>query len=196
MDAQEAYAARLDAQMRATDARLDELEAQARARNAKSEMDEISGLRARRDRVRQQVADARKELRGNSDALRRRVDTDWTDLRRSVADAHTRYLAWDAARERRFNAHMDEADGALRESAAKDAEVAADVRVELTQAQQELRDRVVAARQNYKAWRERQADEERRQKLDDAELELDEATIRYAAAREAAGQRGSGPTPS
>ncbi len=73
MDTQQAYAARLEAQMRAADARLDQMEAQARARDARAEMNEISGLRARRDKIRQQLATARKELRDDWEAVRRRA---------------------------------------------------------------------------------------------------------------------------
>src|SRR6476620_11617418 len=110
MQTQEAYAARLQAQMRAADARLDQLEAAARARNARAEMDEISGLRARRDRVRQLVADAKQGMRDDADALRRQVDADWAESRLSVAEVYSRYSAWDAARERAFNARLDQAD--------------------------------------------------------------------------------------
>ena len=190
MDTQEAYAARLDAQMRAADARLDQLEAGARAHNARAEMDEVSGLRARRDRVRQQVADVRKEVRDDSDALQRRIDADWTDFRRAVSVAHGKYTAWDAARERRFNARLDEADAAVRESSAKDAELGATVRVYVAEAGDELRDKAAAARRSYDAWRARRSDEKLQQELFDAELELEEASNRYQSALERARQSG------
>jgi len=190
MASQQADSARLEAQMRAADARLDQMEAAARARNARGEMDEISGLRARRDRVREEVAEAREALRGNMDAARQRVDADWTDLRSRITDAHSRYSAWDAARERRFNAHLDEAEAALREQGAKDAEVGADIRGQIADARQELRDKAAAAHRSYDAWRERQTDRELQRELDYAELELEEASSRYAVAREAVSQRG------
>ena len=189
MDTQEAYAARLEAQMRAADARLDQMEAQARARNARAEMDEISGLRARRDKVRQQVATAKSDLGGDWEAVRIRVETEWTEFRRSVSESYNRFNAWDDARERKFMAHLDEAEAALRESAGRDAAVAADARIDLAGAQQELRDKVAAARQSYDAWRGQRKDEKRQRDLDDAELELEEASNRYAAALEGARQR-------
>ena len=182
MDNQRAYADRLDAQMRAADARLDQMEAAARARNARVEMDEISGLRARRDRVRQDVADARKELRGDAEALRRRVDADWTAFRHSIADVHSRYTAWDSARERRFNAHLDEADAALREEGARVAGAAAGTRIKAGDAQDELRDKAAAAHRTYDEWRERRADQKLQRSLDDAELELEAAFDGYTAA--------------
>ena len=191
MTVREAYAARLEAQIRAADARLDQMEAQARARNAKAEMDEISGLLARRNQIRQQLATAKKELGGDWEAMRRQLDSKWNEFRSSVAESHRRLVAWDDARERRLIAHLDEADGALRESAAQDAEVAADLRMEFAGAQQELRDKIAAARQRYDAWRERRKDEKLEERLDDAELELDEASNRYAAAIESLRQRRS-----
>src|SRR5262245_28236513 len=144
MGTQDAYAACLQAQMRVADARLDQMEAQARARNARAEMDEISGLRARRDKLRQQVEAAKKELGGDWDAVRSRVGSNWTDFRRDVTATHNRFTAWDAARERRFVAHLDEAESALKGSAAKDAEVGADARIDASEAQKELRDKVAA----------------------------------------------------
>lgn len=190
MDTQRAYADRMDARMRATDARLDQLTAAARARDAKAEMDEISGLRAMRDKVRQEVADARNAARDDAEAMRRQADADWGNFRRAVADAHSRYTAWDDARERRFDARLDQADAALRDSAAKDAEVAADARVGVAQAQDELRVKAAAARRSFDAWREKKADAARQRQLDDAELELEEASSTYMAALDAARQSG------
>jgi len=193
MDTEKAYADRLQAQMRTADARLDEMEAAARARNAKAEMDEISGLRAQRDRVSKHVADARKKMRDDWEAVRREVDVEWTGFRRSVNDAHTKYTAWDSVREQRFNAHLDQADAALRRSAAQDAEVAADARVQLAEAGDELKSKADSARRSYKAWRERRADEKLAGKLGDSELELDEAYARYTTALESVEKRGKRP---
>jgi hypothetical protein len=191
MDTQEAYGARLDAQMRAADARLDEMEAQARARDARAEMDEISGLRARRDQIRQQVTTAKQNLRSDRDATRDNVNNAWNEFRRSVADSHKRFTAWDEARERKLAARLDQADAALRESAAANTEVAADVRIELAAAQVELRAKTAEARREFDAWRERRKDERLQAKLDDAELELDEASNRYAAALSSVRQGGA-----
>jgi len=188
MQLQEAYAARLDAQMRVADARLDEMEAGARARNARAEMDEISGLRARRDQIRQQLAAAKSDLRNDWDAIRRRIESNWNDFRRDVADRHEKYTQWDEARERRFIAHLDEAESALRESAARDAESAANVRIGLGEARQELRDKAAAARQSYDTWRQRRHDGKLQKRLHESELELEEASDRYAAALAAASE--------
>jgi hypothetical protein len=193
MDTEKAYADRLHAQMRTADARLSEMDAAARARNARAEMDDISGLRAQRDRVSQHVADARKKTRDDWEAVRLEVDAEWTGFRRSVNDAHTKYTAWDSAREQRFNAHLDQADAALQTSAAQDAEVTADARVQLAEASDELKRRTDAARRDYKAWREHRADEKMLGQLSDSELELDEAYDRYTVASDNVKKRGQRP---
>ncbi len=182
MDTEKAYGDQLKAQMRTADARLDEMEAAARARNARAEMDEISGLRAQRDRVRQHVTDARKKMSDDWQAIRREVDTEWTGVRRSIAQAHYKFTIWDSAREQRFNAHLDQADAALRRSAAEDAEVAADAKVQLAEARDELKVKASAAHKSYDAWREQRKDEKLMGKLADSELELDEAYARYTVA--------------
>lgn len=174
----DAYASKLEAQMRVVDAQLHEMEAQARAKNAQADMNEISGLRARQDQIRQQVASAKTKVQGNWDELRNRVEANWADLRRDVFDRHSKVTAWDDAREKRFNAHLDEAEAALRESAGRDAESAANVRIGVEDAHQELKEKVAAARQSYDAWRKQKKESKLRQQLDKAELELEEASYR------------------
>jgi hypothetical protein len=180
MQTQEAYAARLQAQMRVADARLDQMEASARARNSRAEMDEISGLRTRRDQIRQQLAKAKADLQDDWEGIRRQVDGNWADFRRDVADRHARFSRWDDAREREFVAHLDQAEGALRESAARDAESGANVRIGVSQAQQELRDKAKAARERFGAWRQNRRDEKLQKELNQSELELEEASNLYA----------------
>jgi hypothetical protein len=182
MDTQQAYVARLNAQVLAVNARLDQMDAQARARNAKADMDEISGLRARRDKIQQQVTSLKSRAQDDWDAFRRRIDESWSDLRRDVTERHSRLVAWDDARERRFVAHLDEAEARLRESAATDDKVAADLRIEIGESQRELRDKALAARESYDAWRAKKKAESLQRKLDDAEFELDGASNRYVAA--------------
>jgi hypothetical protein len=182
MDSQQAYADRMQAQMRALDARLDEIEASARASDASSEMDEISGLRRLRDRVRQHLADVKQQTSDDWQATRRELDDEWNDFRRSVSDAHSRLIAWDETREQRFNAHLDEADAALRRSAAEDAVVAADVKIRVTEARSDLKEKAAQARRSYDAWRKQRADERLLRDLDESELELDEAFDRYSVA--------------
>jgi SMC interacting uncharacterized protein involved in chromosome segregation len=180
MNTDQPYGDRFHAQLRAADARIDELEAGARARNAQAEMDEISGLRAQRDRVRKKLADVRQQSRDDWEAVRKELEPELSNFRSAVADASDRYTEWDQARERRFNARLDEAEAALRKYAAQDAEVAADARARIAEAGDDLKARAAGARRSYDDWRQRREDKAAVRALTAAELELEEAFDRYA----------------
>jgi hypothetical protein len=180
MNTDQVYEQRLQAQLRAADARIDELDAAARARRAQAEMDEISGLRAHRDRFRELLDNMGQVGREDRDALRAQAHDDWMSLQRSLADANAKYGAWDDARERRFNAHLDEADAALRRASAHDQEATADVRAEIVSSRDRLKAKVADARRNYDDWRQRRADKAAIRNLNAADADLDEAIENYA----------------
>src|SRR5262249_21235592 len=138
MDTDQVYEQRLQAQLSAADARIDELDAAARARNAQGEMDEISGLRAHRDHVRELLDNMGQVAREDRDGRRARANDEWVSLQRPLADANAKYGAWDDARERRFNAHLDEADAALRRASAHEQEATADTRAEIAASRDDL----------------------------------------------------------
>jgi hypothetical protein len=180
MNTDQAYEQRMQAHLRAADARIDELDAAARARNAQAEMNEISGLRAHRDRVRQLLDDMDAVKEEDLQALRAQAEDDWTNLRRALADVHTRYIAWDRAREDRFNAHVQQAEAALRRAKAEDQAVAADVRANIAASRDDLKSAVARAKQRYNDWRERREDRAAIKELTEADIELDDAIERYA----------------
>lgn len=179
---------RMQARLQAADARLDELEASARARNAQAEMDEISGVRTQRDRFRRRLADARGESASN--ALNREVEDDWADFQRSLVDVHSKYATWDDARERRFNAHLDEANAALRRVAAEQQIGTANVRAKILEAHDNLSSSIARAKREYDAWRSRRADKAAIRELNAADLELDDAIERYTWALQGVAERG------
>jgi hypothetical protein len=180
MNTDPVYEQRLKAQLRAADARIDELDAAARARHAQAEMDEISGLRVHRDRFRELLDNMGQVAREDREALRAQAHDDWMSLQRSLADAHAKYGAWDDARERRFNAHLDEADAALRRASGHEQEAAADTRAEILSSRDDLKTKVADARRSYQDWRERRADKGAIRNLNDADADLDEAIENYA----------------
>jgi len=180
MNTDQVYEQRLQAQLRAADARIDELDAAARARNAQAEMDEISGLRAHRDRVRELLDNMGQVAREDRDALRAQAHDDWVSLQRSLADANAKYGAWNDAREKRFNAHLDEADAVLRRASAHAQEASADTRAEILASRDDLKAKVAEARRNYDAWRQQRADKAAIRELSAADADLDEAIERYA----------------
>jgi hypothetical protein len=187
MNTEQAKAERFQARVRTADARLDELEASARARNAKAEMDTIARLRHQRNSFLLRLENA-EATPANAGAANRAVEDEWTDFQRLLADAVS-LSAWDEARERRFNAHLDELDAAIRHSNAKDAEVAAEVRVQVSEALDDVRGKLASARKKFESWRARRADEEAIRELNASALELDEAFDDYAWAVKGVAQR-------
>ena len=101
MDTEQAKAERFQARVKTAGARLDELEASARARHAQTEMDAIARLREQRNSFLRRLDDARATPATPGEAARREVEDEWNDFQRSLADAQSR-SAWDDARERRF----------------------------------------------------------------------------------------------
>src|SRR5262245_45211646 len=99
----------LDAMIREADARLDVLEAQARARDAKEATGGMSGLKEKRERLRRGLEEARRRGGEAWDQFRGKAEGEWRDFRRSIDDVERKYSSWDAARERRFNARVDQA---------------------------------------------------------------------------------------
>ncbi len=188
MDTDQAKAERLRARVRTADARLDELEASARVRNARAEMDEIVRLREQRKSFQRRLDDARDTSASSGDAMGRGLEDEWIDFRRSLADAVSR-SAWDEARERRFNAHLDEVDAAVRRSGAQDTEVAADARVQIAQARDDVKAKLASTRKRFESWRASRADEAAIRHLNASALELDEAFDDYAWALKGVAQR-------
>jgi hypothetical protein len=113
MASQEVTDQKLEAQLRETDAQLSMLQAQADARRAKGEMDEISGLRAARDRAGQQIANLKQQGAQSIDKARRDASGALHELQVRIEEANERYGAWDAARERRFQARVAEGEDQL-----------------------------------------------------------------------------------
>jgi hypothetical protein len=182
MDQDRAHRDELDAQIREADARLDQLEAHARANKANEEMDDVSGLRDRREHLQERLTNAKTRGGEAWDDFRRGAQSEWQDFRRSIDDAHHKYSAWDAARERRFNARIDEANALLMRWSAQDDEVAAELRIEISKVTQDLQRKSRDAQHAYDAWRDQRSDDRLQRRLDDAERDLDAAYRRVETA--------------
>ena len=191
MNTDQAYADRLQARLRIADARLDELKASAQAKNAQADMDKIAALQDQRDRVRQRLDEMRRASSDDVGTVQRDIENDWRNFQRSLADAGSA-AAWDRAREQRFNAHLDEVDAALRGQRAKDAEVAANVRVKIGETSDTLKAKLASARDKFAAWQKRRDDEAAIRELNAAELALDESFDDYAFAVQGVVQRAQG----
>ncbi|HKR07808.1 MAG TPA: hypothetical protein VJS39_01345, partial [Gemmatimonadaceae bacterium] len=113
----ELAANKYEAQLREADASLNVLKAQAEAKRAKADMDEISGLTAAREQVRRDVAEFKKfaaedyaQTKRDAEQLQRSIDKRVQDLQARIERANDRYSAWDEARDRRFTERLDAAD--------------------------------------------------------------------------------------
>ena len=106
-------AAKFDAEVREADARLKVLQAQAEARTARADMDEISGLTAAKERVKKEVADLKQKAAADYATAKHAVEKEIKDLQADIERVNERYTAWDAVRERELNARLDEADAKL-----------------------------------------------------------------------------------
>jgi hypothetical protein len=163
---------KLDAQMRETDARLSMLSSQANARHAKDEMDEISGLRAARDRAGQKLADLKRQGSQSLDSARREISGALQDLEMKIERANDRYGAWDAARERRFNARVAEAEAQLQVWNAQTDVHQADGEMQYQAERAALKQSIEVAKTKFKAWKAH-ADQQTQAALAAASQDLD-----------------------
>jgi len=107
-------AAKFEADVREAGARLEVLQAQAEARKAKADMDEISGLTATKERVKKNIADLKQQAAADYAATKREVEKEIKDLQADIQRVNERFTAWDSARERQLYARLDEADARLK----------------------------------------------------------------------------------
>jgi succinate dehydrogenase flavin-adding protein (antitoxin of CptAB toxin-antitoxin module) len=171
-----------DAQVREADARLKALKAQAEAKKAKADMDEISGLTVAEERVKKDVADLKKfaaadaaATRADFEQIKKNADRGLKDLQAKIDRFADRYSAWDDARERRFNARLDEADAKLKAwKATADQQRMSDVR-ETKNAWATLQEKVALARASAAQARREHYDAKSQQALDDAARYFDQA---------------------
>ena len=117
---------KFEAEVREAEGRLKLLEAQAEARKAKADMDEISGLSAAKEQVRKEIADMKQRAASDYSNSKQTVEKHIKELQVNIQRVHDRYSAWDDARERRFYARMDEADARLKVWKAKADQARAD----------------------------------------------------------------------
>lgn len=166
---------KMDAEFRELDARLDKMEAQAKAREAKDEMDEISGLRATRDKAKQKLADFKLDASANAEYARTVAQTDLKDLEVGIDKVRDRYHAWDDARERRLYAELDEAEAQLRVWKAKADSKRADHTMSRQDDLAKLEESVALTRASAAAYKYARHDRKAQDALEDAARHFDKA---------------------
>jgi hypothetical protein len=103
----ELFAKKLDAEVREADARLRFFKAEAEARNAKAEMDELSGLTAAKEHVKKDLTELKQQVYTDYEVAKKAVKEQMEELQTGIQRFSERYAAWDEARERRYNARID-----------------------------------------------------------------------------------------
>lgn len=176
-----------DAQVQEADARLKILKAQAEAKKAKADMDEISGLTIAKEQVKKDIAQAKQfaaedyaATKKDFEQAKKNADRGLKDLQAKIDRINERYSAWDEARTRLFNARLDEADAKMKiwkATAAKDrAQDARNAKAALAT----LEEKVALARASAAEARLEHYNAKSQQALEDAARHFDEAFVAAA----------------
>ena len=171
-----------DAQLREVDATLNTLKAEAEKRKAKADMDEISGLTAAREQVRRDIAEFKKfaaddyaQTKRDAQQAKNNIDQHVKDLQARIERANERYSAWDDARERRFNARLDEADARVKTWRAKADQKRAQNAIERHDALATLEEGIASAKARAAEARSEKYSARSQQALEDAARYFDQA---------------------
>ena len=173
-----------DAQVHEADARLKILKAQAEAKRAKADMDEISGITAAKELVKRDIAEAKKfaandyaQTKKDFEKAKKNADRGLKDLQARIDRVSERYSAWDEARERRFNAQLDEADAKVKLwKIQADKDRAQDTR-EAKAALATLQEKIALARASAAEARREHYNAKSQQALEDSARHFDEAFV-------------------
>jgi hypothetical protein len=177
------YAAeKYDAQLREADASLNALKAKAEARKAKADMDEISGLTAAREQVRKDIADFKKfaaddyaQTKRDAQQIQQGIDRRVRELQTRIERANERYSAWDEARERRFNARLDQAEAKAQVWKAQADQARAEDARDARNLVASVQEKTALARARAAEARSDRYTEKSRQALEDAARHFDQA---------------------
>ena len=168
-------AEKLDAEFREAEAKLQVLRARVEARKAKADMDEISGLTEARDRVKKEIADMKRQAASDYKAARLNAEKALKELQVRIQRASDRYAAWDEARERRFDARLDEAEAHLRVWKAKADQKRVEQTVKQHDALASLEEKIALARARVAQARRDHYTEKAVEALNDAETYFEQA---------------------
>jgi hypothetical protein len=176
-----------DAQVQEADARLKILKAQAEAKKARADMDEISGLTAAKEQVKRDIAQAKKfaaddytQTKKDFEQAKKNADRGLKDLQTRIDLVSERYSAWDDARERLFNARLDQADAKMKVwKVQADKERAQDQR-DAKAALATLDEKVAIARASAAEARREHYNAKSQQALEDAARYFDQAYVAAA----------------
>jgi len=168
-------AAKFEAEVREVDARLKVLKAQAEARKAKSDMDEISGLTATKERVKKNITDLKQQAAADYAATKREVEKEIKDLQADIQRVNERFTAWDSARERQLYARLDEAEARLEVWKARADHQRADQSMKRHDDLAALKEKIALARARAAAAKNEQYSAKARAAFEESEKYFDQA---------------------
>lgn len=173
-----------DAQIQEADSRLKVLKAQAEAKKAKADMDEISGLTIAKEQVKKDIAQAKQfaaddysQTKKDFEQAKKNADRGLKDLQARINRVSERYSKWDDARERLFNARLDEADAKMKIWKAQAARDRAQDSRDAKAALATLDENIALARASAATARVEHYDAKSQQALEDAARHFDEAFV-------------------
>ena len=167
--------AKFEAEVREADARLKVLQAQAEAKKAKADMDQISGLTATKERVKKNIADLKRHVAADYTATKREVEKEIKELQAEIQRVNERYTAWDTARERQLYARLDEADARLKVWKAQADQKRADVSMKRNDDLAVLQEKIALARAQAAAAKNEKYSAKARAALEESERYFDQA---------------------
>jgi hypothetical protein len=135
-----------DARLREADANLALFEATARKSAVKSDMEEASGLRAKRDSYRAMFQEIKRGAKSDLERLKAALDADWEEMERAMEKFQSKVDKMIAYDQDLWNARLDAMDARIDRMAAKADQFDAETRIRFQNDLAGLRDKQAEAR--------------------------------------------------
>lgn len=135
-----------DARLREADANLALFEATARKSAVKSDMEEASGLRAKRDSYRAMFQEIKRGAESDLGRLKAALDADWEEMERAMEKFQSKVDKMIAYDQELWNARLDAMDARIDRMAAKADQFDAETRIRFQNDLAGLRDKQAEAR--------------------------------------------------
>jgi hypothetical protein len=135
-----------DARLREADANLALFEATARKSAVKSDMEEASGLRAKRDSYHAMFQEIKRGAKSDLERLKAALDADWEEMERAMEKFQSKVDKMIAYDQDLWNARLDAMDARIDRMAAKADQFDAETRIRFQNDLAGLRDKQAEAR--------------------------------------------------
>lgn len=168
-------AQQLEAEVMEAEGKLKVMQAQAEARKARAEMDEISGLTATKEQVKRDIAKFKERTAADYSIAKGALQDEVKKFKADISRVGDKYTAWDSARERRFYARLDEAEARLKVWKAKADQKRVDATVKGHDDLAALEEQIALARARAAAVRSEKHSAAALTELEEAARHFDEA---------------------